>query len=154
MTLTVARSYGAETSNEFLTAFNGSFVGMLRWTELDNLWNALRKDANGLWYLYAVGELPPTKSSNAQQVEHFITEIDALLRRDHNEDYCGVVYVDDSVQPRFVKIYDPHNLGVSCGYSNNPPLPGWVMSKLAPVDLQLQGPLAAQRKRWWQKILG
>jgi hypothetical protein len=139
-------------SNEFMGAFNGSFAGILRWPQLDELWNVLRKDAGGQWYVYAVGEPPPSVVANTEQVENFITEIDQLLRRDHQEDYCGVVYVDDLAQPSFVKIYDPHNLGVSCGYSNHPPLPGWVMSKLAPVDLQLQGPLAGQRKRWWQRL--
>jgi len=144
----------AANSNEFLSAFNSSFAGILRWPQLDELWHVLRNDASGQWYVYAVGEPPPSAPANAEQVERFITEIDQLLRRDHQEDYCGVVYVDDPAQPRFVKIYDPHNLGVSCGYSTNPPLPGWVMSKLAPVDLQLQGPLSGQRKRWWQRLFG
>ena len=139
-------------SNEFLAAFNGSFTGILHWTQLDELWRVLRRDAGGQWYIYAVGEAPPGLPADAAQVERFITEIDQLLRRDHQEDYCGVVYVDEPAQPRFVKIYDPHNLGVSCGYSNHPPLPGWVMSKLAPVDLNLQGSLAGQRKRWWQRM--
>ncbi|MBI3775186.1 MAG: hypothetical protein HY273_06480 [Gammaproteobacteria bacterium] len=141
-------------SNDYLTAFNGSFAGMLHWSQLDDLWTVLRNDAAGQWYLYAVGEPPPAAPANAGQVERFITEINQLLRRDHQEDYCGVVYVDELLQPRFVKIYDPHHLGVSCGFSNNPPLPGWVMSKLAPVDLQLQGPLTGERKRWWQRIFG
>ena len=48
----------------------------------------------------------------------FVTEIDRLLRQDHAEDYCGIVYADDLQQPRFIKIYDPNNLGVSCGYSS------------------------------------
>lgn len=139
-------------AQEFLTAFNGSFAGMLHWPQLDDLWRVLRNDLGGQWYVYAVGEPPPTTPANAAQVESFITQIDQLLRRDHQEDYCGVVYVDEPQQPRFIKIYDPHNLGVSCGYSDHPPLPGWVMSKHAPVDLQLQGPLSAQRKRWWQRV--
>ena len=139
-------------NNDYLNAFNGSFVGILHWPQLDDFWNVLRKDTNARWYVYAVGEPPPSVVANAAQVEDFITEIDQLLRRDHQEDYCGVVYVDDVARPSFVKIYDPHNLGVSCGYSNHPPLPGWVMSKLAPVDLQLQGPLSWQRKRWWQRL--
>jgi len=140
--------------NDFMNAFNGSFAGILHWPQLDEFWNVLRKDAAAQWYVYAVGEPPPSVVANTEQVENFITEIDQLLRRDHQEDYCGVVYVDDLAQPSFVKIYDPHNLGVSCGYSNHPPLPGWVMSKLAPVDLQLHGPLSGQRKRWWQRLFG
>lgn len=143
----------AVDANQFLTAFNGSFAGILHWTQLDDLWNVLRRDAGGQWYLYALGEPPPSSPASAAQVERFITEIDQLLRRDHQEDYCGIVYVDDPEKPRFVKIYDPHNLGVACGYSNHPPLPGWIMSKLAPVNLQ-QDQLPGQRKRWWQRLFG
>ncbi|MCG8047412.1 MAG: hypothetical protein N0E48_17590 [Candidatus Thiodiazotropha endolucinida] len=48
-------------------------------------------------------------------------------------------------------IYDPNNLGVSCGYSDNPPLPGWVLSKLPPIDLP--GTMVPKnRKRWWQAL--
>ena len=138
----------------FLSAFNGSFSGILRWPQLDELWAVLRADAGGSWYLYAVGDTPPTQPSTAVEVERFIAEIDPLLRREYPEEHCGLVYVDDKTQPRFVKIYDPHNLGVSCGYSTNPPLPGWVMSKIVPVDLQHAGPLAQSRKRWWQNLFG
>jgi hypothetical protein len=112
--------------------FRGSFTSALRWHHLDALWDLLRADANGGWYLYAVGEPPPAAPASGEQVERFIEEIDALLRREHAEDYCGIVYADDRAAPRFVKIYDPNNLGVVCGFSDSPPLPGWIMSKLGP----------------------
>ena len=57
-------------------------------------------------------------------------------------------------EPRFVKIFDPNNLGVSCGFSDNPPLPGWVLSRLEPVDLNADMPLPGGRRRWWQRLLG
>jgi hypothetical protein len=137
----------------FLTAFNGSFVGILRWPQLDEFWNVLRADAGGGWYVYAIGEPPPNAPSSAADVTRFVDEIGPLLRREYPEDHCGIVYVDDVTHPAFVKIYDPHNLGVVCGYSDNPPLPGWIMSKLAPVDLPAQQ-LTAQRKRWWVRVFG
>ena len=37
----------AVNPNEFLTAFNGSFAGILHWPQLDNLWNVLRQDTGG-----------------------------------------------------------------------------------------------------------
>jgi hypothetical protein len=52
-----------------------------------------------------------------------------------------------------VKIFDPHNLGVSCGFSDNPPLPGWILSKLAPIDLKVST-LPGNRRRWWQRLFG
>ena len=137
---------------DFRAAFKGTFSGVLRWDHLDELWQRLRDDAAGAWYLYAVGETPPSDVISETEVIRFIEEIDQLLRKEHEEDYCGIVYVDDKISPSFVKIFDPHNLGVSCGYSDNPPLPGWILSKLMPVDLQAPMPQPGNRRRWWQRL--
>jgi hypothetical protein len=152
-----APTAGAQTpsaADAFLRAFRGSFTSALRWHHLDALWQVLRADADGGWYLYAVGEPPPHAPASAEQVRRFVDEIDALLRREHDEDYCGIVYADDLQAPSFIKIYDPNNLGVVCGFSDNPPLPGWVMSKLAPVDLPAAQPAPRGRRRWWQRLFG
>ncbi len=141
-----------EQQVSFWAAFKGTFSGVLRWEQLDSLWETLRADAAGDWYLYAVGEQPPTKTVSAETLSHFINEMDGLLRREHEEDYCGIVYVDDMQRPSFVKIFDPNNLGVSCGYSDNPPLPGWILSKLPPADLQAPLPQPGNRRRWWQRL--
>ena len=141
-------------TSEFREAFKGSFSGVLRWEQLDELWDKVRTDAAEDWYLYAVGEAPPTETVSSQVITRFIGEVDELLRREHAEDYCGIVYVDDRESPRFIKIFDPNNLGVSCGYSDHPPLPGWILSKLAPVDLDAPMPLPGNRRRWWQRLLG
>lgn len=138
--------------NEFREAFKGSFSGILRWKQLDDLWARLRADASGDWYLYAVGETPPTDTIDEPALLRFLDEADALLRREHAEDYCGIVYVDNTEAPSFVKIFDPNNLGVSCGYSDNPPLPGWILSRLRPVDLQAPVPQAGNRRRWWRRL--
>ena len=137
---------------DFARAFKGSFSGILRWEQLDDLWQRLRDDAAGDWYLYAVGEAPPTDTVSKYDVIQFIEQVDELLRKEHDEQYCGIVYVDDVKAPSFVKIFDPNNLGVSCGYSDNPPLPGWILSKLPPVDLQAPVPQPGNRRRWWQRL--
>ena len=138
----------------FLAAFRGSFKATLRWHQLERLWEVLRKDAGGDWYVYAVGEQPPGRPADAGQVNRFIEEIDRLIREEHDESFCGIVYADDLESPAFVKIYDPNNLGMVCGYSENPPLPGWVMSKLKPVDLEAAMPPPGNRRRWWQRLFG
>lgn len=138
---------------DFRAAFNGGFSGVLRWHQLDELWARLRSQADSKWYIYAVGEPPPDAVADTESLIRFIDEVDVLLRRDHGEDYCGVVYVDDFINPEFVKIFDPHNLGVSCGYSDSPPLPGWILSRLPPIDLQAPVPLPGNRRRWWQRLL-
>lgn len=137
----------------YFDAFKGTFYGVLRWPQLDALWDVLRRDETDDWYIYAIGAEPPAATVNAVQLREFITEVDVLLRKEHGEDYCGIVYTDSFEQPTFVKIFDPNNLGVSCGYSDNPPLPGWTLSKLAPIDLNAPN-LPGNRRRWWQRLLG
>lgn len=141
-----------EQEQDFYTAFKGTFSGVLRWEQLDQLWERLRSEADDSWYLYAVGEPPPAETIAADAMLRFLGEVDELLRREHEEDYCGIVYVDDMHAPRFVKIFDPNNLGVSCGYSDNPPLPGWILSRLPPADLQAPMRQPGNRRRWWQRL--
>lgn len=142
----------SDADQDFRDAFRGSFSGILRWKQLDKLWDRIRSDADGGWFVYAVGEPPPQETVEPGRLLAFIDEVDVLLRKEHEEDYCGVVYVDDANAPSFVKIFDPNNLGVSCGYSDNPPLPGWILSKLQPADLQAPMPQPGNRRRWWQRL--
>lgn len=143
-----------QPADPFMSAFKGRFENVLRWEQLNTLWQVLHQDADGGWHIYAVGEMPPQQPANAALVQSFLAEIEQLLRKEHNEDYCGVVFTDSMDTPRFVKIFDPHNLGVSCGFSDNPPLPGWILSKLPPVDLNAPVSLPGSRRRWWQRLLG
>lgn len=143
-----------EQQGDFLAAFRGSFTSALRWHHLDALWERMRERAGDGWYIYAVGETPPSEPFDAERVSAFIDEVDKLLREEHKEDYCGIVYADDLQAPSLLKIYDPNNLGVSCGYSDNPPLPGWVMSLIPPVDLPANQGTPRNRRHWWQRLFG
>ncbi len=136
----------------YLAAFRGSFIAALRWPQLDALWDALRQQAGDDWFVYAVGEEPPVAPVSRDRLLAFITEIDRLLRTEHDEDYCGIVYADDLARPAFIKIYDPHHLGAVCGSSANPPLPGWVLSRLRPCDLPASRTPTLSRRRWWQRL--
>lgn len=138
---------------EFFDKFkNGSFTSALRWHQLDDLWQVLRNDVTDDWYIYAIGSEVPVQTANHDDLLHFIDKIDHLLRTEHEEDYCGIVYADDLKKPSMIKIFDPHNLGVTCGYSDNPPLPGWILSKLAPIDLVTDQVVPNNRKHWWQRL--
>lgn len=138
--------------SEFDQAFNGILFSLLSWEQLAEFWPKVNPEAG--WYIYAMGEPAPTSSAPAAQVEAFLFEIDVLLHRDHEESYCGIVYADNLDNPSLIKIFDPHNLGVSCGSSKNPPLPGWVMSLMPPTEIQPHGIIPANRKRWWQSLTG
>jgi hypothetical protein len=142
----------SQVTDPFSAAFRGRFENVLRWQQLDVLWELLEHDADGSWHIYAVGEHPPVAPASPEQVRQFLKEIAVLLREEHEEDYCGIVFTDSMEKPAFVKIFDPNNLGVSCGFSDNPPLPGWILSKLPPVDLNATTPLAGNRRRWWQRV--
>ncbi|MDH5765564.1 MAG: hypothetical protein OEZ38_06055 [Gammaproteobacteria bacterium] len=136
----------------YLTAFKGRFTSLMRWDQLDVFWQTLNSQVDDNWYIYHIGDPAPDQAVTAEQLKKFIAEIDVLLRSEHDEDYCAIVYADDHDTPAFIKIFDPNNLGVSCGFSENPPLPGWVLSKIRPVDIEDALRPANNRSRWWQKI--
>ncbi len=138
--------------SDFGTAFYGTFYSLMSWKQLSEFWT--RIDPAIGWHLYAIGEAVPAEVASAEDVRRFIEEVDALLHRDHKEDYCGIVYTDDLQRPSLIKIYDPNNLGVSCGSSKNPPLPGWVMSLMPPTEMQPRGIIPGNRKRWWSSMFG
>ncbi len=141
-----------QRKDAYLAAFRGRFSSVLRWPDLDRFWETLTARVDDRWYIYAVGETPPAETASREQMLTFIQEIDRLLHEEHDEDYCGIVYVDDPQAPRFIKIFDPNNLGVSCGFSEKPPLPGWILSRIPPVELEQALYPPRNRQRWWQKI--
>ena len=136
----------------YLAAYRGSFSSTMRWPDLDAFWAVLKAKADDQWYIYAVGEAPPESTAEKDQLLRFIDKIDELLHKEHDEDYCGIVYIDDKQSPGFIKIFDPNNLGVSCGFSENPPLPGWILSRIQPVELEAALNPPKNRQRWWQQL--
>lgn len=135
-----------------MNAYKGYLSNILKWPELDLFWQTLRGQADNGWYIYAVGEEVPQQPASAEQLNAFVAEIDKLLRQEHQEDYCGIVYVNDRENPSLVKIYDPHHLGSSCGPGWGEVLPGWVLSTLPPVALNVTAPIPNNRRRWWQRL--
>lgn len=139
---------------EFKRLYQGRMIGILRWHELDAFWSRLKAQRDRNWFIYAIGESPPTAPSDAETFLRFINEIDALLRKEHAYDYCGIVYADDLQSPQLIKIFDPNHLGSSCGSSGNPTPPGWVLARIQPIDLADAMPLAKNRHRWWRHLFG
>ncbi len=119
----------------YLEQFDGRLVAIRKWEELDTLWAGVHSTAGEGWYIYTVGQKPPTETEDSQSVHKFLLDVDQTLREEHKEDYCGIVYADDSNQPSFIKIYDPQNLGMVCGSSETRTLPGWTLSRVQPVEL-------------------
>ncbi len=140
-----------QSNPEFDSLFDGTLYSLLSWKQLSAFWDRL--DPGAGWFLYAVGEDRPESPADSEHVAAFVREIDALLRKEHHEDYCGIVYADNLDTPQLIKIYDPNHLGTSCGSSKNRVLPGWIMSRMAPSDLSPPHFVPQNRKRWWQGFM-
>ncbi len=135
-----------ETS-AFHARLQGKFFGMLQWQQLDALWQRVK---NGQWYFYQIGETLPDKPLRGDELARRVDALDNLLRQEHDYHYCGIVYADDEAQPALIKVYDPNNLGSSCGYSTTPVLPGWILSTTLPASIETGVPTPNNRKHWWQ----
>ena len=140
-------------SQDFSSRMNGRFHGMLHWHQLDALWQQVRAAPEG-WYVSLIGEEPAQEPVTPDALGKFVDEVDALLHREHEYDYCGIVYADEPENPTFIKIYDPHNLGSSCGSGGVRILPRWVLSRMQPTLVVEEAPLPNSRKRWWQGLFG
>lgn len=135
----------------FQAKLDGMLYSLLSWEQLTAFWP--RIDTNAGWYLYAVGQDVPSSPASSEQVAEFTRRIDELLHKEHEERYCGIVYADDTQAPSFVVIYDPNNLGVSCGSSKDRVLPGWVMSQIPPEAMEPKV-VPNNRKHWWNSFIG
>ena len=135
-------------TNPYKTASLGFFKGLRSWQDFDDFWKKLESLNDGQWYIYDTNQLPPDTPAKKDEFLHFLHDSNNRLHLEHKEDYCGIVYIDDKEHPAFIKIYDPANLGVVCGFSDNPPLPGWILSRIKPCDLHEPEPAP-----FWKKYL-
>lgn len=125
----------------------GKFTSILKWEALDNFWQAIR-DSDAPWFIYDTSQQPPSSPVDNNELTSFLRHADILLRERHGHDYCGIVYADNIEQPEFVKIYNPDNLGVVCGFSDNPPLPKWILSHMQPSSLAQADKAPAFWRKW------
>jgi hypothetical protein len=135
----------------FEETLNGLLYGVMQWEQWDGLCRRLSESGKP-WYVYTVGCGVPDAPLTGAELVRTLTEITALLRREHEEDYLGIAYADDLVNPSLVKIYDPNNLGSSCGSAGYSIPPGWVLSLQAPLPVFNDVVLPGNRQRWWQNL--
>jgi hypothetical protein len=110
---------------------NSPLYGIMRWEKWDEMCDQIQ-NGNDPWFVYSIGHEVPQQAIQDESLKIALDEIRALLRREHEEDYLGIVYVDDLSTPRLIKIYDPNNLGSTCGSSGRYIPPGWILSTLPP----------------------
>jgi len=105
----------------------------MRWEDLDRLWLRVKDHGDNAWYLYHAGNEGGDTTASAAQVAEFVSGIDATLRREHREDYCGVVYVDDPADPAYIKVYHPRGMGTSCALPGHTTPATWILSRRGPA---------------------
>ena len=137
----------------FYIAYRGAFTSLLKWSDLNAFWLVLSSQADRGWYIYTTAEPAPGQAASPDELRDFIRKIDRHLHTAHDEDYCGIVYTDSKIEPTYIKIYDPKNLGVVCGIGREPIFPGWIISQLPPQALDGLPALADETKPWWRKFL-
>ncbi len=135
----------------FQQHYDGRFVNMLRWHQLDELWDRVKQTQPDDWYVYLIGETVPTTPVDAAALNQFIQEADTFLRKKHDYDYCGIVYADDRNSPSMIKIFDPTNLGVVCGSSDIKILPRWLLTRIPPEVIA--NDVSMHHKHWWQGFI-
>ncbi|MDP2759093.1 MAG: hypothetical protein Q8O64_01625 [Sideroxyarcus sp.] len=133
----------------FHARLKGTFAGIMQWQQLDALWAKVK---TGEWYCYQPGEALPTAALGGDELAQRIDALNELLRREHEYNYCGIVYADDVERPALIKVYDPNHMGSSCSHSATPSPPGWVLSTTPPALIETPAPTANSRKRWWQLL--
>ena len=133
----------------FHARLKGTFYGILPWQQLDVLWGSVKA---GQWYFYQVGEALPAAPMSGDELAVRIDALDALLHKEHEYDYCGIVYADNLEAPTLIKVYDPNNLGSACSRSTTPTIPGWILSTVPPATIEIHAPTPNNRKRWWQQL--
>lgn len=131
--------------------FDGTLWGVMQWNQWDELRGRLAAGAD-TWYVYALGHDVPEAPISGSKLEVILNEMDTMLRKDHKEKYLGIVYADDLASPTLIKVYDPNNLGASCGSSGRKIYPGWVLSRMQPEPMVSTSPVPQSRLRWWQEL--
>ncbi|HIF47419.1 hypothetical protein [Candidatus Thioglobus sp.] len=119
---------------DYFQQFKGRFLGVMQLDDCDTLLQTLIQNPDN-WYVYDTLETMPSSTISADNFITKINNIKAIIDEDHEERYCGIVYVDDLKKPSFVKIFHPKNLGKTCGSSENPPMPQWLITKEKPMDV-------------------
>ncbi len=136
---------------DYIQAYTGRSHGVLRWPQLDALWQTVQE--KGSWYIYKIGSDLPEQVASAAELATFIAEADPFLRESHDEDYCGVVYTDSFEAPGLLKIYHPKKMGAGCGSAGYTILPMWTLSTAAPVDLLDWAAHKDVKPSWWKQMM-
>ena len=134
-------------SEAFRARLSGSFSGILKWEDLDALWDRIK---SGQWFFYQIGEEMPVTPLSGNELAECIDALNTLLRHEHEYNYCGIVFADSVETPTLIKVYDPNTLGSSCSCNETPAPARWILSTVQPAFIESYVPSPNNRRRWWQ----
>ncbi|MBW5290355.1 MAG: hypothetical protein Rsou_0922 [Candidatus Ruthia sp. Asou_11_S2] len=123
---------------DYIERLKSRFIGIMQWgDDCHALFDKLNSNPSD-WYLYDTLKVAPKAVVNASEFIDTLSDIKKVIKSEHQERYCGIVYTNDLDNPDFVKIFHPNNLGKVCGSSENPPIPRWLLSKDRPTDIETE----------------
>jgi hypothetical protein len=115
----------------FWRAYQGRASGLLRWEDVDALWPLLATQSEG-WYVYDLETPPPDTPLSAADFSAFLPIAEALVNERRDRSHSGAIYIDKREAPAFIKIFDPANMGTSCGGDHDMIFPRYILSKIQP----------------------
>jgi len=115
----------------FWRAYQGRASGLLNWQDVDALWPLLSAQPNG-WYVYDLEKAVPTAPFSAADFTTFLPQAEALVNARRDRSHSGAIYLDNRNTPTFIKIFDPANMGTSCGGDHDMIFPRYILSKIQP----------------------
>lgn len=115
----------------FWRLYQGRSKGVLNWPEVDTLWQQLAGSPEG-WFAYDLELAPPEAPSTPEAFLAVLKDAETLVNARRDRSHSGAIYIDSAENPAFVKIFDPVNMGTSCGGDHEIILPHYILSKAKP----------------------
>jgi len=115
----------------FWRAYQGRASGLLKWEDVDALWPLLAAQPDA-WYVYDLEIAVPTAPFSATEFTAFLPQAEALVNARRDRSHSGAIYIDNHNTPTFIKIFDPSNMGTSCGGDHDMIFPRFILSKIQP----------------------
>jgi len=115
----------------FWRAYQGRAAGLLNWKDVDALWPLLKAQPEG-WFVYDLETAPPTAPLSSVDFKAFLPQAEALVNERRDRSHSGAIYIDNPETPAFIKIFDPTNMGTSCGGDHEMIFPRYILSKIKP----------------------
>ncbi len=115
----------------FWQAYQGSFSGLMNWVQVEAFFDALAENT-GNWYVFRMDAPLPEAPLSAAEFSGQLAEMRHLTLTYRDASHCFSLFTDHITDPQFIKVFDPGNLGASCGSSGSRTYPRWTVSRIKP----------------------